>query len=392
WNSSAANATKFQKYLAAENGGGADLVANCTSASASGWETFKLWWVSDTSFNFRVFNKQFLRMEKQFQDIDGLEDIKLIFSSFEILLKMKLSSADFCPSPPEGLMKEKGEARKEKLRSEGKEKNFEWAWQHPVESLAVRKAAANFKSLSGVANKIKLAYTMLTLPSWQRNIYLGKANHNLKSVLAITNMKKRKNGGFRSMWRREKKSETQVAHVIRTKSVQFMPFNLSFFLTLSAVMWFAYGLFLSDICIAISTPTLSLPNVLDFALGVLQMLLYAIYRNAAIYHIKKLTIWDTVLTLSMGSGSNKDSSTTSCDNNSIIEAPPSNGRTLDTFGQRTSIYRGVTRHRWTGRYEAHLWDNSCRREGQSRKGRQGGYDKEDKATRAYDLAALKSAR
>ncbi|XP_045825045.1 uncharacterized protein LOC123917391 isoform X1 [Trifolium pratense] len=44
---------------------------------------------------------------------------------------------------------------------------FEWAWQHPVESLAVRKAAVGFKSLSGVANKIKLAYTMLTLPSWQ---------------------------------------------------------------------------------------------------------------------------------------------------------------------------------------------------------------------------------
>ncbi|KAJ8465784.1 hypothetical protein OPV22_028336 [Ensete ventricosum] len=64
-------------------------------------------------------------------------------------------------------------------------------------------------------------------------------------------------------------------------------------------------------------------------------------------------------------------------------------KSMDSFGQRTSIYRGVTRHRWTGRYEAHLWDNSCRREGQSRKGKQGGYDKEEKAARAYDLAALK---
>ncbi|KDP45724.1 hypothetical protein JCGZ_17331 [Jatropha curcas] len=44
---------------------------------------------------------------------------------------------------------------------------FEWAWQHPTESVAVRQAAATFKSFSGVANKIKLAYTMLNLPAWQ---------------------------------------------------------------------------------------------------------------------------------------------------------------------------------------------------------------------------------
>ncbi|KAL5059485.1 hypothetical protein RYX36_031090 [Vicia faba] len=46
-------------------------------------------------------------------------------------------------------------------------------------------------------------------------------------------------------------------------------------------------------------------------------------------------------------------------------------KSIDTFGQRTSQYRGVTRHRWTGRYEAHLWDNSCRKEGQTKKGSNG---------------------
>ncbi|RWW47982.1 hypothetical protein BHE74_00046022 [Ensete ventricosum] len=65
------------------------------------------------------------------------------------------------------------------------------------------------------------------------------------------------------------------------------------------------------------------------------------------------------------------------------------------------------RHRWTGRYEAHLWDNSCRREGQSRKGRQdvkhqngwwmkNGLDwilvhsgTQEEAAEAYDIAAIK---
>ncbi|KAF4367075.1 hypothetical protein F8388_006383 [Cannabis sativa] len=41
-------------------------------------------------------------------------------------------------------------------------------------------------------------------------------------------------------------------------------------------------------------------------------------------------------------------------------------------GRRSSIYRGVTRHRWTGRFEAH-W----------------AYDSEEAAARTYDLAALK---
>ncbi|CAF2047462.1 unnamed protein product [Brassica napus] len=57
--------------------------------------------------------------------------------------------------------------------------------------------------------------------------------------------------------------------------------------------------------------------------------------------------------------------------------------------RRSSIYRGVTRHRWTGRYEAHLWDKSSWNSIQNKKGKQGAYDSEEAAAHTYDLAALK---
>ncbi|KAI6692228.1 hypothetical protein NL676_019938 [Syzygium grande] len=66
-----------------------------------------------------------------------------------------------------------------------------------------------------------------------------------------------------------------VARVIRTKSVAFMPFPLSFFLTLSAIMWFGYGFFVKDLCIMI-------PNVLGLVLGLSQMALYGYYRNQGV--------------------------------------------------------------------------------------------------------------
>ncbi|MQL81007.1 hypothetical protein Taro_013453 [Colocasia esculenta] len=86
----------------------------------------------------------------------------------------------------------------------------------------------------------------------------------------------------------------------------------------------------------------------------------------------------STLPLMAASGSGGGESSSSADNKQkdgggaaidpqtgAIDAGPR--KSIDTFGQRTSIYRGLE------------WDVTC----------SGGYDKEEKAARAYDLAALK---
>ncbi|KAK4352583.1 hypothetical protein RND71_028101 [Anisodus tanguticus] len=58
--------------------------------------------------------------------------------------------------------------------------------------------------------------------------------------------------------------------VIKTKSVEFMPFFLSLFVFLCGASWFAFGLLGKD-------PFVAIPNGFGFGLGTVQLILYAIY-------------------------------------------------------------------------------------------------------------------
>ncbi|XP_027169284.1 bidirectional sugar transporter SWEET13-like [Coffea eugenioides] len=63
-----------------------------------------------------------------------------------------------------------------------------------------------------------------------------------------------------------------MKQVISTRSVEFMPFWLSFSLVLNALTWSSYGLLLKDIHITV-------PSIVGFIFGMIQMALYVIYKN-----------------------------------------------------------------------------------------------------------------
>ncbi|GMN33685.1 hypothetical protein TIFTF001_004296 [Ficus carica] len=73
--------TKVNRYLTAENGGGSIVVAN--RESADDWETFRLWRISENTFNLRVFNKQFVQKDQNARAV-AVNNVPGGWETFEI--------------------------------------------------------------------------------------------------------------------------------------------------------------------------------------------------------------------------------------------------------------------------------------------------------------------
>ncbi|KAL2491958.1 Bidirectional sugar transporter SWEET1 [Abeliophyllum distichum] len=63
-----------------------------------------------------------------------------------------------------------------------------------------------------------------------------------------------------------------VRIVIQTKSIEYMPFLLSFSLLVNAIVWFTFAMLLKDYYILV-------PNTVGIVLGSLQLLVYFMYKK-----------------------------------------------------------------------------------------------------------------
>ncbi|KDO47043.1 hypothetical protein CISIN_1g046395mg [Citrus sinensis] len=79
--------TKLKKYLTAENGSETILMANHNSSSTSSWQTFRLWRINETFYNFRLSNKQFIGLENQGNKLVAVSATEKFPEPFQITRK-----------------------------------------------------------------------------------------------------------------------------------------------------------------------------------------------------------------------------------------------------------------------------------------------------------------
>ncbi|KAA8522502.1 hypothetical protein F0562_013137 [Nyssa sinensis] len=119
--------TMLNKYISTENGGGTILVAN--RASASGWETFRLWRVNESSFNLRVFNKQFVGLDNQGQgsNVVAVSKAPKALETFQIVRKDDDPNR-VCIKAPNGFFLQ---AKSESLVTADYGGSLDWGDQNP---------------------------------------------------------------------------------------------------------------------------------------------------------------------------------------------------------------------------------------------------------------------
>ncbi|KAK9063553.1 hypothetical protein SSX86_017423 [Deinandra increscens subsp. villosa] len=130
---------------------------------------------------------------------------------------------------------------------------------------------------------------------------------------------------------------TIVFQVMKTKSIEFMPFPLSCLLTLSAMMWFAYGMFTKDLCVTV-------PNVLGFVLGVIQIALYQYYKHKTkVITIPEIKLPEHIINIK---ASNSEiypvDSSRSSGSEAVVEEEKENKMAADGGGEVAEQHKRVT--------------------------------------------------